>query len=57
MDDKISTVERIVEELMDRKLTKAERMQRLRELVRSGEKVPDDLLDAALRRLMERLAD
>lgn len=57
MDKKVSTVERIVEELMDRKLTKAERMQRLRELVITGEDVPDDLLDAALRKLMERLTD
>lgn len=57
MDKKVSTVERIVEELMDRQLTKAERMQRLRELVVSGEDVPDDLLDAALRKLMERLTD
>jgi hypothetical protein len=57
VDKKVSTVERIVEELMDRQLTKAERMQRLRELVVSGEDVPDDLLDAALRKLMERLTD
>lgn len=57
MDKKVSSVERIVEELMDRQLTKAERMQRLRELVISGDDVPDDLLDAALRKLMERLTD
>jgi hypothetical protein len=50
-------VERLVQELMDRQLTKAERMQRLRELVQSGKDVPDELLDQALRRLMERLTD
>jgi hypothetical protein len=42
---------------MDRQLTKAERMQRLRELVQSGKDVPDQLLDQALRKLMERLTD
>lgn len=42
---------------MDRQLTKAERIERLRELVRSGEDVPDELLDAALRKLMERLTE
>lgn len=51
------TVERLVQELMDRQLTKAERMARLRELVQSGKDVPDELLDQALRRLMERLTD
>jgi hypothetical protein len=50
-------VERLVQELMDRQLTKAERMQRLRELVQSGKDVPDELLDQALRKLMERLTD
>jgi uncharacterized protein Yka (UPF0111/DUF47 family) len=50
-------VEKIVEELMDRSLSKAERMQRLRELVRSGEDVPDELLDQALRKLMERITE
>lgn len=51
------TVERLVQELMGRQLSKAERMQRLRELVQSGEDVPDELLDQALRRLMESLTD
>jgi hypothetical protein len=50
-------VDRLVQELMDRQLTKAERMQRLRELVQSGKDVPDELLDQALRKLMERLTD
>ena len=48
-------IERIVEELLERGLSKAERMQRLRELAKSGEDVPDELLDQALRKLMERL--
>jgi hypothetical protein len=50
-------IERIVEELMDRRLSKAERMQRLRELAKSGDDVPDELMDQALRKLMERLTE
>jgi hypothetical protein len=50
-------IERIVEELMDRGLSKAQRMQRLRELAKSGEDVPDELMDQALRKLMERLTE
>jgi hypothetical protein len=52
-----AAVERIVEELMERGLSKAERMRRLRELVQSGDDVPDDLMDQALRKLMERLTE
>jgi len=51
------SVERIVEELMDASLSKAERIQRLRELARSGEDVPDELMDQALRKLMERITE
>lgn len=51
------TVERLVQELMDRRMPKAERMRLLRELVQSGEDVPDELMDQALRKLMERLTD
>lgn len=51
------TVERIVEELMACDLSKTERMQRLRELARSGEDVPDELMDQALRKLMERITE
>lgn len=57
MGNKAASVDKIVQELMDRQLTKAERIERLRELVRSGEDVPDELLDAALRKLMERLTE
>lgn len=51
------SVERIVEELLHCELDKAERIARLRELARSGEDVPDELLDEALRRLMERITE
>ena len=50
-------VDLLVQELMDRDLSKVERMKLLRELVNSGEDVPDDLMDQALRKLMERLTD
>jgi hypothetical protein len=52
-----ATVDRLVQELMNRHLTKAERMQRLRELVQSGEDVPDELMSQALRKLMDSLTD
>ena len=52
-----ATVLRIVEELMDGELSKAERMQRLRDLAQSGEDVPDELMDQALRKLMERITE
>lgn len=51
------TVERIVEELMDGSLTKVERIRRLRELAMSGDDVPDELMDQALRKLMERITE
>jgi hypothetical protein len=52
-----ASVEQVVQELMNRSIPKSERMRLLRELVRSGEDVPDELLEKALRRLMERLTD
>ncbi len=42
---------------MDGSLTKGERIQRLRELVKSGDDVPDELMDQALRKLMERITE
>ena len=51
------TVDQIVRELLEEPLTKAERMKRFRELVQEGGDVPDELLDAALKKLMERLAE
>jgi hypothetical protein len=50
-------IERIVEDLMDRNLSKQERIQRLRELAKSGDDVPDELMDQALRKLMERITE
>lgn len=52
---KTEAVERIVEELLEGQLSKAERMRRLRELAQSGDEVPDELMDQALRKLMERI--
>lgn len=42
---------------MDRNLSKQERIQRLRELAKSGDDVPDELMDQALRKLMERITE
>ncbi len=42
---------------MNRSIPKTDRVRLLRELVKSGEDVPDELMEKALRRLMERLAD
>lgn len=50
-------VDRIVQQLMQRDLTKAQRLVFLRELVRSGKDLPDELMDEALRKLMERIND
>jgi hypothetical protein len=55
--DKAASVERIVQELLAHRHEKPERMRLLRELVRSGEDVPDALLEAALRKLMERIPE
>jgi hypothetical protein len=54
---KTEAVERIVEELLDGQLSKAERMRRLRALAQSGDEVPDALMDQALRKLMERITE
>ena len=50
-------IERIVQELMDGELSKAQRIQRLRDLAASGDDVPQDLMDPALRKLMERITE
>jgi hypothetical protein len=52
-----SQVDRIVQELLERGGTKAERMKLFRELVRTGESLPDEMLNSALQKLMERLAE
>ena len=51
-----SQVDQIVEELLSRGGTKKERMKLLRELVRRGEDLPEEMLNSALKKLMERLA-
>ena len=48
-------VDQIVDELLEGSLAKGERIELLRELVRRGENLPDEMLESALRRLMERL--
>ena len=50
-------VDRIVDELLGKPLTKGERVELLRELVKRGEELPDEMLTVALRRLMERLTE
>lgn len=52
-----SQVDRIVQELLKKGGTKAERVKLFRELVRRGENLPDELLNSALQKLMERLAE
>lgn len=42
---------------MDHDLPVAERKQWLRRLAHSGEDVPDELMDEALRKLMERITE
>ena len=52
-----SKVDQIVQELIDGDLTKEQRVTLLRELVRRGEELPDDMLDSALQELMDRLTE
>lgn len=42
---------------MDGDLTKAQRIKRLRELAKSSDDVPEELMDEALRKLMERITE
>ena len=42
---------------MDGELSKAQRIKRLRELATSGDEVPEELIDEALRKLMERITE
>jgi hypothetical protein len=51
------TVDQIVQDLLTRGGTKAERMKLFRELVERGEDLPDEMLNTALQKLMERLAE
>ena len=50
-------VDRIVEQLMHGDLTKEQRLAFLRELARSDDDMPDEVVEAALRKLMERVDD
>ena len=50
-------VDQIVNELLESSLGKGERIELLRELVRRGEELPDEVLENALQKLMERLTD
>jgi len=50
-------VEQIVRELLEGDLTREQRVKLLRDLVRRGEELPDDMLDSALQRLMDRLTE
>ncbi len=52
-----SKVDQIVQELMEGDLIKEQRVRLLRELVRRGEDLPDDMLDSALQKLMDRLTE
>jgi hypothetical protein len=47
----------IIEDLMDLTLPKSERILLLKELVARGEELPDEVLEDALKRLMERLLE
>jgi hypothetical protein len=57
MDQNDDRVDQIVHDLLDRPLSKRQRVALLRELVRKGDQVPDELLQHALRKLMERLTE
>ena len=52
-----SRVDQIIEELMQRTPDRQRRIELLRELVASGNELPDEVLDEALLKLMERLTD
>ena len=50
-------LDRIVDELLEKPLSRGERIELLRELVERGEELPDEMLTTALQRLMERLTE
>ncbi len=57
MADDSERLDQIVNDLLAKGGTKQERMRLLRELVQRGEELPDELLDSALQKLMEQIAD
>ena len=50
-------IDHIVDRLVQRDLSKGERLAYLKKLVQSGEDLPDEWMEAALRKLMDRLSD
>ncbi len=50
-------IDHIVDQLMQRDLSKAERLACLKKLVKSGDDLPDEWMEEALCRLMDRLSD
>ncbi len=50
-------IDHIVDRLVQRDLSKVERLAYLKKLVQSGEDLPDEWMEAALRKLMDRLSD
>jgi len=57
MADESARLDQIVSGLLDKGGTKQERVRLLRELVRRGDELPEEMLDSALQKLMERIAD
>ena len=50
-------IDHIVDRLVQRDLSKAERLAFLKKLVQSGDDLPDEWMEEALRKLMDRLSD
>ena len=57
MADDSERLDQIVDDLLAKGGTKQERMRLLRELVQRGEELPDEILNSALQKLMEQIAD
>lgn len=57
MADETARLDQVVSDLLGKGGTKQDRMRLLRELVRRGEELPEGMLDSALQKLMERIAD
>ena len=47
----------IIEDLMNLRLPKSERILLMKELIARGEELPDEVLEEGLKRLMERLLE
>ena len=57
MADESARLAQIVSGLLDKGGMKQERVRLLRELLRRGDELPEEMLDSALQKLMERIAD